>query len=163
MGYDGIEEKIKVREVLLFVGHGSSHYDELNAVENIRFVVAMRGGNPTDREIKITLDRVGIGAFADLRTRYYSMGMKKRLSIAKAILIRPQVLLLDEPYSSLDEGGMKMMNHYIREVTHQGAAVLLTTHDRLRSSEVADRAGVLQRGKLIEIAVKDLAAKDEIF
>src|SRR3990172_12503812 len=163
MGYDGIEEKIKVREVLLFVGHGSSHYDELNAVENIRFAVAMRGGNPTDREIKITLDRVGIGAFADLRTRYYSMGMKKRLSVAKAILIRPQVLLLDEPYSSLDEGGMKMMNHYIREVIHQGAAVLLTTHDRLRSSEVADRAGVLQRGKLMEIAVKDLAAKDEIF
>jgi ABC-type multidrug transport system ATPase subunit len=163
MGHDGVKDRLKVRELLLLVGHGSYLYDELNALENIRFTVALRGVNPTEREIKVALDRVGIGAFADLRTRYFSMGMKKRLSIAKAILICPKVLLLDEPYASLDEEGMNMMNHYIREVTQQGTAVMLTTHNRMKSAEIAHRAGVLLRGELKEITVKDLAVKDELF
>lgn len=161
MGHDGTGEKDKIREVLLLVAHGSYLYDELNAEENIRFALGLRGIHPTDREIKFSLDRVGIGAFKDLKTRYFSMGMKRRLSIAKAILIRPKVLLLDEPYSSLDEGGMRMVNSYIREITQQGAAVLLTTHNRVKSAEVAHRAGVLLRGELKEIGMKDLTAKDE--
>jgi ABC-type multidrug transport system ATPase subunit len=161
MGYDGLQEKLKVREILFLMGHGSYHYDELNALENIRFAMALRGMNPTGREIKLVLDRVGIGAFADLRTRYYSMGMKKRLSIAKAMLIRPSVLLLDEPYASLDEEGMNIINHYIQDITQ--TAVMLTTHDRLRSSQVAHRAGVLNRGELTEIAVKELAGRNDLF
>ena len=162
MGHDGVEEKDRIREVLLLVAHGSHLYDELNAEENIRFALGLRGMHPTDREIKVSLDHVGIGAFKDLKTRYFSMGMKRRLSIAKAILIRPKVLLLDEPYSSLDEGGMQMVNGYIREITQQGAAVLLTTHNRVKSAEVAHRAGVLVQGKLKEIGMKDLTAKDEL-
>jgi heme exporter protein A len=163
MGHDGVQEKFKVREFLLLVGHGSYLYDELNAFENIRFTIALRGVSPTDREIKLALDRVGIGAFADLRTRYFSMGMKKRLSIAKAILIRPKILLLDEPYASLDEEGMTMMNHYIREITQGGSAVVMTTHNRMKSAGIAHRAGVLLRGELKEIALKDLTVKDELF
>jgi ABC-2 type transport system ATP-binding protein len=89
--------------------------------------------------------------------------MKKRLSIAKAMLIRPKVLLMDEPYSSLDERGMKIMNHYIRESTQQGAAVLMTSHNRAQSAEVADKAGVLHQGLLREITVKDLVAAHELF
>jgi ABC-type ATPase involved in cell division len=58
---------------------------------------------------------------------------------------------------------MKMMNRYIREVNGQGTAVLLTTHDRLRSAEVASRGGVLIRGQLKEIAVRDLTAADDLF
>lgn len=163
MGHDGVKEKDKIRELLLLVAHGSYLYDELNAEENILFALGLRGMQPTNREIKSALDRVGIGAFKDLKIRHFSMGMKRRLSIAKAILIRPDVLLLDEPYSSLDEGGMKIVNHYIREITRQGAAVLLTTHNRIKSAEVADRAGVLHRGEIKEIAMKDLVAADEFF
>lgn len=162
MGHDGTQEKTRVREVLILVAHGSHLYDELNAEENIRFAMGLWGISPTDREIKIALDRVGIGAFKDLKTRYFSMGMKKRLAIAKATLIRPKVLLLDEPYSSLDEGGMAMVNSYIREITQQGASVMLTTHNRAKSAEVAHRAGVLIRGELREISVKDLTAANDL-
>lgn len=162
LGYDGVQERMKVRALLHLVGHGSYLYDELNAVENIRFAMALYGKTPADREIKLALDRVGIGAFADLRTRAYSMGMKKRLAVAKAILLRPKVLLLDEPYASLDENGMKMVNQFIHELTQQGGAVLFTTHDRLRSAEVAHRAGVLNRGELQEIAVRDLASGRQV-
>jgi heme ABC exporter ATP-binding subunit CcmA len=163
MSYDGVNDRDRVRGVLMLVGHGSYLYNELDAVENIRFAMALRGLSSTDREIKIVLDRVGIGAFMDFKIRYFSEGMKKRLSIAKAMLIRPKVLLMDEPYSSLDERGMKIMNHYIRESTQQGAAVLMTSHNRAQSAEVADKAGVLHQGLLREITVKDLVAAHELF
>lgn len=163
MGYDGVEERDRARENLLLVAHGSYLYNELNAVENIRFTVSLRGMDPTDREVKIALDRVGIGAFADFKVRYFSEGMKRRLAIAKAILIRPPILLLDEPYSSLDEKGMGMVNGFIRESTKRGAAVLMSSHNRARSAEVADRAGILHQGVLKEIAVKELVTTHELF
>jgi heme ABC exporter ATP-binding subunit CcmA len=163
MGYDGIRDRNQVREILLMIAHGSYLYNELDAVENVRFALALRGRSPADREIKLALDRVGIGAFADFKIRSFSEGMKKRLSIAKAMLIRPKVLLMDEPYSSLDERGMKIMNHFIRESTEQGAAVLMTSHNRVQSAEVAGKAGVLLQGVLREIAVKDLVAAHELF
>jgi len=163
MGHDGIRDRNRVREILLMIAHGSYLYSELNAVENLRFALALRGLTPAAREIKLTLDRVGIGAFADFKIRSFSEGMKKRLSIAKAMLIRPKAILMDEPYSSLDERGMKIMNQFIRESTGQGAAVLMTSHNRVQSAEVAGKAGVLLQGVLREIAVKDLVAAHELF
>jgi heme ABC exporter ATP-binding subunit CcmA len=163
MGRDGVSKRQEVRGLLLHLGHGSYLYDELNAVENIRLTMAFYGKNPADQEIKRALDRVGIGAFADLRTRFYSMGMKKRLAVARAMLIRPQVLLMDEPYASLDESGMGMVNGFIREIKQQGTAVLFTTHNRERTIEIADRVGILKKGDLTEMTVEELRAKDELF
>jgi heme exporter protein A len=75
-GKDGVRDKDAVRGLLLLLAHGSHLYDELDAIENLRFALALRGLDPAQREIKAALDRVGIGAFADLKTRYYSAGMK---------------------------------------------------------------------------------------
>jgi len=147
----------------MMIAHGSYLYSELDAVENLRFSAGLRGLSPTGREIKLALDRVGIGAFADFKIRSFSEGMKKRLSIAKAMLIRPKVLLMDEPYSSLDERGITLMNQFIRESLEQGAAVLMTSHNRVQSAEVAGKAGVLYQGVLRAIAVKDLVAPYELF
>jgi heme exporter protein A len=155
-GRDGVRDKDAVRASLLLLAHGSHLYDELNGIENLRFALALRNLSPTDREIKLALDRVGIGAFGDLKTRYYSAGMKKRLTIAKSMLVRPKVLLLDEPYTSLDEAGVALVNEYLRAVTADGSAVLMTTHDRARSAEVAHRAGVLDKGRLREVPVERL-------
>jgi heme exporter protein A len=163
MGYDGMRDRNQVRSILLMIAHGSYLYSELDAVENLRFALALRGLPPAAQEIKLALDRVGIGAFADFKIRYFSEGMKKRLSIAKAMLIRPKVILMDEPYSSLDERGMKIMNQFIRESTEEGAAVLMTSHNRIQSAEVAGKAGVLLQGVLRGIAVKDLVAAHELF
>jgi len=163
MGFDGLQNRNRVREILLMIAHGSYHYSELDAVENIRFALGLRGLAPTALEVKTVLDRVGIGAFSEFKIRYFSEGMKKRLSIAKAMLIRPKVILMDEPYSALDERGMKIMNQFIRESTGQGAAVLMTSHNRVQSAEVAGKAGVLLQGVLREIAVSDLVASHELF
>ncbi|HET6369605.1 MAG TPA: heme ABC exporter ATP-binding protein CcmA [Nitrospiria bacterium] len=162
-GYHGIGERGKVRELLFMIAHGSYLYDDLNAVENIRFAMSLRGGHSTDRETKAALDRVGIGPFADLKVRFFSAGMKKRLSMAKAILTRPRVLLLDEPYSSLDEQGVKMVNGSLRELAGEGSTVVMTTHDRANSAAVANRAGILRKGVLRELTVNELTAADALF
>lgn len=163
MGMDGKRERTKVREAVFMIGHGSYLYDDLSVKENIQFAIGIRGWNPSDPEIKKALDQVGIGRFARLRSRYLSAGMKKRLSIAKALLIRPKVLLLDEGYASLDEKGVGMMNDCIREFTNAGATVLMTTHNRAITAEVAHRVGVLNRSVLTEMTVNEMVEADALF
>ena len=163
LGMDGKQYRAKVRELIYLIGHGSYLFDDLSVKENIQFATGIRGWNPSNLEIKKALDRVGIGRFTQLRSRYLSAGMKKRLSIAKALLIRPKVLLLDEGYASLDERGTAMMNDCIRSFTEEGAAVLMTSHERAKTAEVAHRVGVLNRSALKEITVKEMVEADALF
>ncbi len=163
MGFDGIRERSKAREILLLVGHGSYLYNDLNAAENIRFALALRSISPAAREIKMALDRVGIGAFAEFKVRYFSEGMKKRLAMAKTILSRPKVLLMDEPYAALDERGMSIVNEFISSMTRQGTAVMMASHNRVKSAEVVHRVGVLHEGTLREMTVEELVAANELF
>ncbi len=163
MGIDGKRDRAKLRALIFMIGHGSYLYDDLSVKENIQFAIGVRGGSVTDAEIKKALDQVGIGRFSHLHSRYLSAGMKKRLSIAKALLIKPKVLFLDEGYASLDERGVAMMNEYIREFTKSGATVLMTTHDRGPTAEVADRVGVLSRSALKELTVEEMVAADALF
>lgn len=163
LGYNGLQEKLKVREQIFLIGHGSNLYDDLTVEENIRFALEIRGLSPSPLEIKSALDRVGIGPFARLKSRFLSAGMKKRLSIAKAILIRPKALLLDEGYASLDERGVGILNQCIREFNREGMTVLMTTHERIKTAEVAHQAGVLTNGTLKEIPVKSLLEEHAIF
>ncbi len=163
MGFDGVRQRQQIREVLLFLAHGSYLYNDMDAIENIRFALGLRGLQVSDREMKLVLDRVGIGAFSDFKVRYFSEGMKKRLAIARAILIRPAVLLMDEPYSSLDEKGMGIVNDFLRESLKRGAAVMMSSHNRVKSAEVATRAGIMKQGRLRDLPLSELVAAHELF
>ena len=163
LGLDGLKDRYKVRAQLMLLAHGSFLYGDLDALENIQFAMAMRGLSPSEHDVKLVLDRVEIGAFAKFKIRNYSEGMKKRLSIAKGMLIRPKILLMDEPYSSLDERGMKMVNEFIRTMVREGTAVFMTSHNREKSMEVTQRVGVLNQGRLSEMTVEELKTANEIF
>ena len=147
-GQDGVAEKDLVRQSLMVIAHGSHLYDELTGSENLQFALALRGQAHDSKTLKYGLDRVGIGAFGDLKIRQYSAGMKKRLALAKVVILQPKVLLLDEPYNALDEAGVTMTNHLIQQTLERKGAVLMTTHDRDKASSVATRGGVLQNGHL---------------
>ena len=160
LGYDGNTEKELIRGYTMFLAHGSHLYDDLNPFENLRFSMAMRGESTTDRQIKLALDQVDIGAFGDMKTRYFSAGMKKRLALAKAILAHPKVLLLDEPYNALDTSGVNIMNEFIRGMVKNDGTVLMTTHDRDKASQVSRRAGFLSKGSLQILSDTDLKHHD---
>ena len=132
----------------MFLAHGSHLYDDLNAQENIRFAMAMRGEHPLNKDLKLSLDQVSLGAFGEMKTRFFSAGMKRRLALAKVILAEPEVLLLDEPYNALDEGGVQVTNQIIRHVTKRNGIVVMTTHDQEKAHQVAHRTGRLDHGKL---------------
>ncbi|MEK7286649.1 MAG: heme ABC exporter ATP-binding protein CcmA [Nitrospirota bacterium] len=156
LGKDAVRDRDTVRASIFFVGHGSFLYDDLTAIENIEFAIGIRGRLPPLNEIKTVLDRVGIGAYASQKTRTLSAGMQKRLSLAKTILAQPELILFDEPYTALDENGVEMMHQVIRDFLARGAAVILSSHDRAKTAQIANRAGLLHHKTLKEIPLTDL-------
>ncbi len=160
LGLDGLKERESIRANLVFLAHGAHLYDDLNAKENLQFALALRGQTPTPRDIKLALDRVAIGAFAEMKVRHFSAGMKKRLALAKAILAKPKILLLDEPFTALDAAGTEIMRAYIRERLAEESAVLMSTHDHDKARPVISRAGMLRQGTLREISIETLKADD---
>lgn len=148
LGRDGVQHRDAIRAEVLLLAHGSHLYDDLNAVENLEFSLALRDQRPSAADLKRALDQVGLGAFADMRSRYFSAGMKKRLGIAKSLLSRPKILLLDEPFTALDESGTQIMKQCIQDTMGRGGAVLLSTHDRDKIADLATRAGTIAGGIL---------------
>ena len=160
LGLDGVKEKESIRAQTMFLAHGAYLYDDLNANENLEFALALRGVSPTPHDMKLALDRVGIGAFAEMKVRNFSAGMKKRLALAKAILAKPKVLLLDEPFTALDTTGTEIMREYIRERLSEAGTVFMSTHDYEKARPIITRAGVLRKGSLQEIPVGALKSDD---
>jgi len=161
-GQDGVAEKDAVREIIMLIAHGSHLYDELSATENLQFALGLRGQCPSPTQMKRALDRTGIGAFADLKIRQFSAGMKKRLDLAKVILAQPQLLLLDEPYNALDHSGVALTNQLIQETMGRNGTVFMTTHDRDKATQIATRGGVLHAGHLQLISPEQMTT-DAIF
>ena len=157
-GQDGVLQKDAVRSILLFIAHGSHLYDELSATENLQFTLALRGQSPEPSQFKRALDQTGIGAYSNLKIRQFSAGMKKRLALAKAILAQPKLLLLDEPYNALDDGGVTITNQLIQDTMKRGGAVVMTTHDRNKAADIATEGGILQAGRLQHLSPEELQA-----
>ncbi len=157
-GQDGVAEKDAVRSILLFIAHGSHLYDELSATENLQFSLALRGQKPDVSQLKRALDQTGIGAYGNLKIRQFSAGMKKRLTLAKAILAQPKLLLLDEPYNALDDGGVIITNQLIQDTMKREGAVVMTTHDRNKAAHIATEGAILQAGHLQLLSPEQLQA-----
>ena len=157
-GQDGVAQKDSVRAILMFVAHSSHLYEELSATENLRFSLALRGHSPEPVHLKQALDQTGIGAYGNLKIRQFSAGMKKRLVLAKAILAQPKLLLLDEPYNALDDGGVAMTNQLIQNTMKRGGSVFMTTHDRNKAAQIATEGGILQAGHLQLLSPEQLRA-----
>lgn len=108
------------------VSHHSHHYDELSGRENLQ-LVQRRFDLPADAVTR-ALDEVGLLARGNDRVRAYSAGMKKRLQLARILLKRPRLVLLDEPFGELDPAGSDWLEGVIKRLVNEGAAVVLATH-----------------------------------
>jgi heme exporter protein A len=95
------------------------------------------------------LERVGLAARRRDLVRTFSRGMKQRLAVARAVLHRPQVLLLDEPYTGLDPNAAQVLTDLLAELAGEGSTVLLTTHNLERGLAVGHRVVVLAQGHLV--------------
>ncbi len=123
-----------------------NHFLKLTAIENLTYFGALYS-----REIEdpaALLDRVGLGESANMPVGQFSKGMKTRLSVARAMLHRPELLFLDEPTSGLDPVNSRHIRELIREQQRMGRTVFLTTHDMAVADELCDRVAFIMDGQI---------------
>jgi heme exporter protein A len=136
------------RQRLGVVSHLPLLYGDLTAEENLLFYGRMYGLKGLERRISTILDLVGLSSRRRDLVRTFSRGMQQRLAIGRAVLHDPDVLLLDEPYTGLDQQACEMLDGVLRLVTGQARTVVMTSHDLLRAAELASRFDVLTGGKI---------------
>ncbi len=134
---------------LTLLAHPSLLYDDLSGEENLRFYAALYGlGAETSERIARVLQEVGAEAYRHRHVRTLSHGQKKRLSLARALLADPDLLLLDEPFSGLDSAGVERIRQLIVHLRQQGKSLVVTTHQTDVLEEIADASVVLERGRV---------------
>ena len=148
-GHDLTGDADAVRNRIGLLAHTSAIYPDLTAAENLGFTLRMLGRSFDPRAVDAALDAVGLASTGATRTRGFSAGMQRRLALARLRILDPSLLLLDEPYSSLDPEGTELVTELIAETRERGGAAILVTHDIPRAQRVADRIAALDDGRII--------------
>lgn len=154
-GADLLEDPGKVREGVSILGHAPALYEDLTPEENLRFSLLMRGMETSPERIRGILRIVGLEEHASTRVRRFSAGMRRRLAIGRIRAALPHLLLMDEPYASLDPHGVALVNETIRRVAAAGGGVLLATHDLHSGAEITDRRLTLEGGRIVQASKQD--------
>jgi len=149
-GWDMPREASAVRAQLGLVSHKSLVYDNLTARENLYFYGRLYGLEPDVLEERIItlLKRVALYKRADSLARTFSRGMLQRLSIARALIHDPHILLFDEPYTGLDQNAVVVLNELLQEAHADGHTIVMVTHQLQRAAELAERILILSRGHI---------------
>ncbi len=139
-----------VRREIGLLAHASLCYGELSARENLALFGSLYEV-PHDRAaIDALLDRVGLEPRArDREARTYSRGMVQRLALARALLSKPSLVLLDEPFTGLDRGGALQLGEQLGALRDSGAIVVVVTHDLEAIAGRTDHVAILSRGRLV--------------
>ncbi len=148
-GYDLRDDANEARWRIGYVGHQTGLYDELTARENLLFFARMFGLRDGARRADALLTRVGLRARANERVTRFSRGQAQRLALARAILHDPDVLLLDEPDTGLDEDALTLLTELLDERAEAGQTSLFTTHQLARGLAQSDRALILVGGRAV--------------
>ena len=140
------------RERIGYMSHAPMLFDEYTAAENLRFFASLypRRSQLTPAE---ALESVGLDPGLRRYLGAYSQGMRQRVSLARALLTRPDLLLLDEPFSNMDDASAQAMLRRLRAERDAGRTVVLTTHQRALAAPVADAVLILEHGALLREAV----------
>jgi heme exporter protein A len=158
-GYALPHQAAAVRRRLGVVSHQPLLYGDLTAEENLRFYGLMYSLPDIPGRISEILELVGLAARRRDLLRTFSRGMQQRLAIGRAVLHDPEVLLLDEPYTGLDQDACDMLDAVLRQVALRGRTVVMTSHDLVRTADLASRFDVLSRGVIsASCGVHDLPA-----
>jgi ABC-2 type transport system ATP-binding protein len=155
-GWDVVADPARVRTLLSpVIPDDRSLQWRLSGIENLRLYAAIHRMPRGERErrVRAVLDLVGLADAGHKMVAQYSSGMKQRLLIARALLPRPRVLLLDEPTRSLDPLATRRFWAFVRDelIGAQGCTVLLATHDPEEALSLCDRIGIMNRGKMLSV------------
>ncbi len=142
-------QAMDLRTRLGVVSHQPLLYGDLTAAENLRFYGQLYGVAHLSARIEALLALTGLETVRNDLVRTFSRGMQQRLAIGRAMLPDPQVLLLDEPHTGLDQDACVMLDQTLSQVAGQGRTLLMASHDLARSAALASRVDILVKGQII--------------
>jgi heme exporter protein A len=147
-GVDPAAGNIAVKKSIGLVAHHTLLYDELSAEENLILFARLHGlDHPRDRAVQ-ALGPAGLSRRARDTVRTFSRGMRQRLAIARAMLSRPGLLLLDEPSTGLDAAGQDWLAEVLAQHRRAGGTILMSTHGRRDARALVTRAVRLAAGRV---------------
>ena len=163
MGFDAAQSPAAVRRQIGVVFQAQSIDLKLTAAENLRHQGHLYGmsGAALGRRIQEVLEHVGLEERARERTQTFSGGMQRRVELAKGLLHRPSVLLLDEPTTGLDPGARRDLWQYLKSLREQEQVTVLITTHLMEEAECCDRLAILNEGRLVALGTP-AALKSEI-
>lgn len=153
-------EAAQVRSRLGVLSHQPLLYPNLSGEENLTFFGKLYNVPGLKVRIAGVFDLVGLNGREGDLVRTYSRGMQQRLAIGRAILHDPDVLLLDEPYTGLDQDASEMLDEILKKVTREGRTVVMTSHDLARAQDLCSRFDVLSRGRIVASTAQRELAQD---
>ncbi len=149
-GCDLKQDPDGARAFTAMLTHSTGLYDDLTAAENLEFAQRMLGQTPDRDAINLALAKVEMLRHRDHRVRSFSSGMQRRVAVARLFLRKTRLLLLDEPYNSLDPAGVTLIDELLTETKAAGGSALVVLHDLERGSAQFDRIVELAQGKVID-------------
>ena len=130
------------------IGHGIAIYDELSAYENLRLFANLYGIRDAHRAAMSWLERTALDRVKDGLVREFSRGMRQRLAVARAFLHNPRLLLLDEPFTALDDRAIALLQGLLRDALKDGRTVVMSTHQLREALELATDIVLINRGRI---------------
>ncbi len=153
LGRDVVAEWAAIKPHFGYVPDRDNHFEELTGRRNLQFYAGLYRVEAA--RVEECLRRVELHHAATTRVRDYSLGMRRKLLLARAVLHQPRVLYLDEPTANLDVHSAGVVHEILRELAGAGCAVLLTTHDMREVEELCDRVAILRDGKRLALGRPD--------
>jgi ABC-type multidrug transport system ATPase subunit len=148
-GRDIVRDWGAIKPLFGYVPDRENHFEEFTGRRNLEIFAGLyRVG---DRRIDECLKRVELDGAAHLPVRAYSLGMRRKLLLARALLHQPQILYLDEPSANLDIHSAAVVRRILRDLTATGVTVLLTTHNMQEVEEICDRVAILCHGRRVAL------------
>lgn len=148
-GLDVTRDWQAVKPLFGYVPDRENHFEELSGRQNLQFFAGLYG--VAAGRVGECLALVELSEAADLPVRAYSLGMRRKLLLARGLLHRPRLLYLDEPTANLDAHSVAVVHRILKQLTAGGTTVLLTTHNMGEVEEICDRVAILCRGRLVAL------------
>ncbi|MBA4186387.1 MAG: ABC transporter ATP-binding protein [Planctomycetaceae bacterium] len=157
-GFDVVRDWAKVKSLFGYVPDRENHFEEFTGRRNLEFFGQLY--NVPRARAGTVLKMVELDEAADLPVRGYSLGMRKKLLLARALLHDPPIMYLDEPTANLDIHSAEVVHRILRDRVKHGATVIMTTHNMEEVEQICNRVGIVCRGKLVALD-SPLALKQE--
>ncbi len=151
LGIDALADPVEAKRLIAWVSDEPMIYDKLTPFEYLEFVAGLWSvdGAIAEMRARELIEWLGLGPHAHERCQGFSKGMRQKVALAGALVHEPRLLILDEPLTGLDAGSARQVKDLLTERVRDGAAVIMTTHILEVAERMAERIGVIDKGRLI--------------